>query len=277
MLDVKTLIISITALTLLSPVLYYLLHKSGSLVGGTLQWTLAALFSAIGLCLVMLRGIAPDFVTIVGTNTAFALSYGMGWSGMRIFVERPPLTRTVWSIVLIQIPPVFWFTYVQPSQIACSTLVAAVIALFSILIAQDLFKGALILKRPMRIYGAIVYTLQAAVMLIRIVLLQTAPLDGPYFKWGFINEALFFWNIIFVFSLVASLLLMVSEKLQAEIKTLRGIVPICSHCKKIRDDSGYWQQVEQYVSIHSEAEFSHSICPDCMKQVRAELDQMAAK
>ncbi len=54
------------------------------------------------------------------------------------------------------------------------------------------------------------------------------------------------------------------EKTLSEVKTLRGIVPICSYCKKIRDDKGYWDQVEVYVRQHTNADFSHSICPDCM-------------
>lgn len=56
------------------------------------------------------------------------------------------------------------------------------------------------------------------------------------------------------------------EKLQkalAEVKTLRGILPICSFCKKIRDDEGYWHQVEVYLKDRSEADFSHSMCPQC--------------
>jgi DNA-binding response OmpR family regulator len=56
-----------------------------------------------------------------------------------------------------------------------------------------------------------------------------------------------------------------------EIKTLRGIVPICANCKKIRDDQGYWSQVEVYVRDHSEAEFSHGICPECMKTLYPEF------
>lgn len=52
-----------------------------------------------------------------------------------------------------------------------------------------------------------------------------------------------------------------------EIKTLRGIIPICSHCKKIRDDEGYWEQIEAYISDHSEAQFSHGICPDCAQEL----------
>ncbi len=54
------------------------------------------------------------------------------------------------------------------------------------------------------------------------------------------------------------------------IKTLKGLVPICSYCKSIRDDKGFWQQLEAYVSQHSEAEFSHGICPSCLKKVRAD-------
>jgi len=52
-----------------------------------------------------------------------------------------------------------------------------------------------------------------------------------------------------------------------QIRTLRGIIPICSGCKKIRDDTGYWQQVEIYIRDHSEVEFSHSLCPDCAKRL----------
>jgi DNA-binding response OmpR family regulator len=52
-----------------------------------------------------------------------------------------------------------------------------------------------------------------------------------------------------------------------QIKTLRGIVPICANCKKIRDDQGYWNQLEAYVRDHTEAEFSHAICPDCKKEL----------
>jgi len=56
-----------------------------------------------------------------------------------------------------------------------------------------------------------------------------------------------------------------------EVRTLRGILPICAICKKIRDDKGYWNQVEEYVSDHTEARFSHGICPDCMDRLYPQL------
>lgn len=54
----------------------------------------------------------------------------------------------------------------------------------------------------------------------------------------------------------------------ASVKTLRGLLPICSACKKIRDDQGYWKQLEGYIRDHSEAEFTHSLCPECATKVR---------
>jgi hypothetical protein len=60
------------------------------------------------------------------------------------------------------------------------------------------------------------------------------------------------------------------QKALDEIKTLRGIVPICSNCKKIRDDKGFWEQVEGYVAKHTEARFSHGVCPDCLNKLYPE-------
>lgn len=57
------------------------------------------------------------------------------------------------------------------------------------------------------------------------------------------------------------------ERLLAEVKTLGGMLPICSHCKKIRDDKGYWNQIEAYLNEHTDAEFTHGICPDCAREI----------
>lgn len=56
------------------------------------------------------------------------------------------------------------------------------------------------------------------------------------------------------------------QKALSEMKTLKGIIPICSHCKKIKDDKGLWNQLEKYIAHHSDAHFSHSICPACFKE-----------
>jgi hypothetical protein len=60
----------------------------------------------------------------------------------------------------------------------------------------------------------------------------------------------------------------------ARVKTLSGMLPICACCKKIRDDRGYWNQLETYFSEHSEVLFSHGYCPDCLKKAYDELDAL---
>jgi len=60
----------------------------------------------------------------------------------------------------------------------------------------------------------------------------------------------------------------------AKVKTLSGMIPICASCKKIRDDKGYWEEVASYITKHSEALFSHGLCPDCAKKAYEELEKI---
>jgi PAS domain S-box-containing protein len=63
------------------------------------------------------------------------------------------------------------------------------------------------------------------------------------------------------------------QKALSEVKKLSGFLPICASCKKIKDDKGYWRQIEAYIRDHSEAEFSHGICPDCMKKLYGDIPE----
>lgn len=63
-----------------------------------------------------------------------------------------------------------------------------------------------------------------------------------------------------------------SEK-SSQLKILRGLLPICAGCKKIRDDGGYWNQLEVYIDRHSEATFSHGLCPACLEAAMSELEK----
>ena len=59
----------------------------------------------------------------------------------------------------------------------------------------------------------------------------------------------------------------------AEVRTLKGIVPICANCKNVRDDQGYWNRVESYLNEHTEADFTHAVCPDCMKRLYPQFER----
>lgn len=64
------------------------------------------------------------------------------------------------------------------------------------------------------------------------------------------------------------------EKALEKVKVLSGIIPICAWCKKIRNDSGYWDQLENYISEHSDADFSHGVCPECFEKQKKEIEEM---
>ncbi len=61
------------------------------------------------------------------------------------------------------------------------------------------------------------------------------------------------------------------ERTLSEVKTLQGLLPMCASCKKIRDDKGYWNQIERYIVQHSDARFSHGICPECAKRLYPDI------
>lgn len=72
--------------------------------------------------------------------------------------------------------------------------------------------------------------------------------------------------ILLSFALLINRVASQTRELKKEVQTLEGLLPICSFCKKIRDEDGRWEQIEAYISERSPADFSHGICPDCMHQ-----------
>ena len=74
------------------------------------------------------------------------------------------------------------------------------------------------------------------------------------------------------FDAMAATLRRQNERLEGQVQTLNSLLPICSGCKKIRDDQGYWNQIELYISAHSGTRFSHGLCPECTQQYFPELD-----
>jgi tetratricopeptide (TPR) repeat protein len=76
--------------------------------------------------------------------------------------------------------------------------------------------------------------------------------------------------LLIIFFIVAIIMTLYLYRKKMQIKTLRGLIPICASCKKVRNDAGFYQQVEQYITEHSELKFSHGICPECMQELYPE-------
>jgi hypothetical protein len=136
--------------------------------------------------------------------------------------------------------------------------------------------------------------LYGAMMLVRTVFYLMTPPNGLFQNTGF--NSVFFIAVL-IFEIWFGLLVMMMnnqrmeealvasgkelkdrvaelEKLISEVKVLKGLLPICSSCKKIRDDKGYWNRLEDYIDAHSEATFTHGLCPECVLKFEKEICAM---
>jgi hypothetical protein len=105
--------------------------------------------------------------------------------------------------------------------------------------------------------------IMAVIIVQHFVLLLITP-------WTFHGLLLNIFGIV-IFAMASVLAHNYLYDLARENKELRGILPICARCKKIRDDAGYWNEVATFIKAHSEVEFSHGICPDCMRELYPDL------
>ena len=112
-------------------------------------------------------------------------------------------------------------------------------------------------------YGTALFLIQY----VSVIILFIASKAG-YLAIYYDDKTVLFFLIVSIFE---SIILFIHERILndylSQIKTMRGLIPICANCKNIRDDKGYWKQVEVYIQEHSEADFTHSLCPDCVKKL----------
>lgn len=125
--------------------------------------------------------------------------------------------------------------------------------------------------------AAIIAVLCSGVWLLADTLSGHVYSTAVYTFWNTIIRTISFLIIGWSVQKIHALLAAEKQKTEAlrramsEIKVLRGLLPICAQCKKIRDDQGNWQQLETHIKKHSEADFTHSICPECAKKLYPEL------
>jgi len=155
-----------------------------------------------------------------------------------------------------------WYLHLLRSRLAN-------IALGAVILGLDFFTGGAI-QFPIAFIIPVVlaswfcppltgYTLAVALPMIRL---------GFTFLWdGSISPAQVIVNLFIRLAVLLLIAYLTSKaaRLTREVKLLRGILPVCSHCKKIRDEENHWHPIEGYISQRSEADFSHGICPECAR------------
>lgn len=245
---------------------------------GFRQWTISSVVNFFGLLFLSLRGVIPDFYSVVVANTLIVGGYGFVAYGIEIFFGhkgRKWLFVALGALVFVAFS---YFTYSSPNVTARIVSITIILTILCTYCAYIIYRFP---QKTQHVHNGLltaVFSFQAIWSIFRII--PTVFFDDPIMDYmqapaiHGITVVIYFGGNIFI---TIGLIIMNFQRVEIElldsmneIKILRGIIPICSSCKKIRDDKGLWEQVEIYIREHSDAVFSHSICPDCFKQLYPE-------
>ncbi|MFH1035969.1 MAG: hypothetical protein V1806_15800 [Pseudomonadota bacterium] len=246
---------------------------------GFRQWTLAALTAGAGLILVVLRGLTPDLITIVSANFLITVAMMLIYRGLATFGGLRTKIWTDAGVMIVFLGLLSWFTYSQPS-------VTWRIIFFSVINTYYALRAAWLAATTVaRLLGSrngqLIGTLAGygAFFMLRAVLtflweehlsdfMTASTLQALTFLVSFVGHILTFTGLIFLNIQRLELDFTIAQQ---ELKVLGGLLPICAHCKRIRDDGGGWHQMESYIKAHSQADFTHGICPQCLRELYPDL------
>jgi|WetSurMetagenome_2_1015567.scaffolds.fasta_scaffold00064_11 hypothetical protein len=251
------------------------------------HWTAAMGLIALSSILHGLRGVIPDVFPIVIGNTGLAIGILWFYQGMRKFLEMPDMSRFWYVLPVLTFAgcAIFYYIVDDPAQRYIWFAFACSIPFF--------FTAALVIKRR-AVEKFIFYPVIAVEMILAGVLILARAewfamitgfsffMDSPFQYFFYISAMVILVMITISFILLnnerlhsrlAAAESELREKIEeleksiSQVKALSGLLPICSHCKRIRDENDDWTQLEVYIRERSGAEFSHGICPECAKKL----------
>ena len=277
-LDIRTLSLTSCVVSLILCICMFYVYRCRKTYSGFLQWAIAAILNALGMGFLSMRGLLPEFITIVIANTLVVGASGFIADGLGVFLG---CTRRRGLFILIALSTFVLFIYCTYYSPNTNARIVVISLMLSVLYGYSAYVVHRCIPRVLsdrNLLLSSVFSIQALACMLRIF--PTVFIEGPivdFMRPSILQGASFVvflgGNIFVTIGLIVLNAQRVELDLQAtmeEVKTLRGIIPICSSCKKIRSDAGIWHQIEVYIHDHSEAEFSHSICPECMKELYPE-------
>ena len=247
---------------------------------GFLFWVIASFLNALGLMLLSLRSYLPDFITIVTANTLIISSAGLIAYGLEVFYGDKGKKQYYISASIMIFISLIYFTYRDPDVNARIVIISSV---WSLLFSYCLY---IIYRRTLRQYKEKNLLLSGSLIFLIIAnlyrIFPTVFYEGKIIDFmdaSVIQGILLEINLLAHIFIATGLIVLNFQRVEydlntvlREIKTLRGIIPICANCKNIRNDEGVWRQLESYIEEHSEVEFfSHGICPECTKKLYPEV------
>ena len=281
--DIRTFILVLGITHLIQVAVFYQQYKINKNYQGVGWWLLWSSAEIVGFAGILLRGIPPiHLIAMIIQNSGIFLGTIFVYIGVMRFLDKKVNPKIIVSVSIFFIMAIVYFTYVHNNAFMRYLIFNVAVAGTSLLTAYVLFVHKMPSITASAHFNAAVSLVHGGVFTYRTVMfIAGAPVDDFFrptlFNYIPVFDALMvslLWTYGFIIMLNQRMQYEMAEKEKAldeerrslqraldEVRTLRGIVPICAHCKKIRDDQGFWNQVEQYVSQHTEAKFSHGICP----------------
>lgn len=282
--DIRTLVAANAAIAAFMAMVlwfYRIHHKTCAGFGLWLvsTFTVAAVYFSIAM-----RDVSHEFLGIIVTNVLTILASILRLDGFERFINDRKLDRRLYLLPVLVIPLLAYFYYIDQSIIVRSFIVTILAVIFIFKAALRLYEHVDPASRHLYLAGSTLFLAYGVLLLIRVSSWLSNPQQG-LLTAGITHQV--YYLVILVFEVGVGLffvmlnnqrleaeLLKTGENLQvsvarlekalSEVKSLSGIIPICMHCKKIRDDKGYWNRLEQFIADHSEAQFSHGICEKCL-------------
>lgn len=239
-------------------------------------WMIAAWVMLVADILFAARPLMPDMVGRILPTILVTVGHAALFIGTRVHAEQPAPQKLGWALVAFHaIALVLFFTYAPESvwRRVTNSLVWASIALLSY---QGLRMSPPVYWRPLTA-PAKVFLAHAGFHVFRLLVSLVADSSGNSTFGAMVDiigdlEVSFFMVALFVGLLLAHLQQR-NEQLRialTEVETLSGLLPICAWCKKVRDDDGYWKQVDEYFRQRIKIEFTHGMCSDCSDKFEEE-------
>jgi hypothetical protein len=276
--DVRTATITAGAIGLVLGLCLFAILRTRKTYPGFRLTVAGLLCYGAGRLMQSLQGVLPDGVSVLAANLAHVLFWVLCAWGLHAFAGRRPDHRLLWAPFALLAGALAWFTWGDPQVVGRIIAVSLAQAFYAQFCGVALYRHVRPLLREANALLLGILAFRVLWYLARVlVTLVAEPGDGYFVTASSYQGASLLVDIGTLLVVVIGIVGLNAHRLELElvaagqeIRTLRGILPICAWCKKIRDDQGAWSQLERYLSEHTDAEFSHGICPDCLAKMRAE-------
>lgn len=277
-LDMRTVIFvsGVTSFILFICMCY--IWKKQKTYGGFVYWIFAALSNSAGMFLMSIRGILPDYLTTLLSNTLLVLSIVFINTGLSRFSGVRPYKKTYILLLSLFVVAFYYYTYVVPSLIDRAVIFSVfqiiLCAIMVIIAYRDLPR--VLTRRNYILFWFLIFAVVWP--FIRIIgSFFDADMSTDLMNAGISYRLNFLGSIAAYIILLIGLIIISGQRVEQEmmeakkeIKTITGLIPICANCKKIKDDQGSWSQLEAYLNKNADLDFSHAICPECMEKLYPE-------